>query len=56
MRELLEGEARDFHDHVVNGRLEAGRRLAGDVVADFVEQVADGEARGLAGEIVFLDR
>ena len=41
--ELLEGPARDLGDHVVDGRLEAGRRLAGDVVGDLVERVADGE-------------
>jgi hypothetical protein len=41
--ELLEGEARDLHDHVVDGRLEGRRRHAGDVVLDLVERVADGE-------------
>ena len=48
LREFLEGEARDFHDREVNCRLEAGGRFAGDVVADFVEQVADGDALGPA--------
>ncbi len=44
--ELLEGEARHLGDHVVDGRLEGGRRAAGDVVGDLVERVAHGEARG----------
>ena len=57
--ELLEREARDLHDHVVEGRFEGGRRLAGDVVGDLVEGVPDGqlrrdlgdrEAGGLAGQ------
>ncbi len=57
--ELLEGEARDLHHHVVDGRLEAGRRGAGDVVGQLVERVADrklrrdlgdGKAGGLGGE------
>ena len=57
--ELLEGEARHLDHAVVDGRLEAGRRGAGDVVGDLVEGVAhreqrrhlgDGKARGLAGE------
>ena len=42
--ELLEGEARDLGDDIVDGRLERGRgRAAGDVVVEFVERVADGE-------------
>ena len=42
--EFLEGEARNFRDHVVDGRLERGRRrAAGDVVGDLVERVADRE-------------
>ena len=44
-RELLEREARHLHDDVVDRRLEAGRRLARDVVLDLVERVADGELR-----------
>ena len=46
LREFLESEARDFCDDIVDRRLEAGRRLAGDVVAEFVERVADGELGG----------
>ena len=42
-RELLEGEARDLGDHVVDRGLEGGRGLAGDVVLDLVEREADGE-------------
>src|SRR5690606_11285360 len=41
--ELLEREPRHFDDDVVQGRLEAGQRLGGDVVGDLVEGVADGE-------------
>ena len=41
---LLEGKARDLGDHVVDGRLERGRRRAArDVVLQLVERVADGE-------------
>ena len=41
---LLESEARDLGDDVVDGRLEArGGRAAGDVVGDLVQGVADGE-------------
>jgi hypothetical protein len=36
-RELLEGEPRNLDHHVVECRLEAGRGLGGDVVADLVE-------------------
>ena len=50
MRELLEGEARDLGHHVVDGRLEAGRGLAGDVVADLVEQVAHRQFGGDLGD------
>ncbi len=50
LRELLEGEARDLGDDVVDRRLEAGRRLARDVVADLVERVADGELGGDLGD------
>ena len=45
-REFLEGETWDLGDDVVDGRLEGGGRLAGDVVADLVERVADGELGG----------
>ena len=45
-RELLEGEARDLRDDVVDRRLEGGGRRPGDVVGDLVERVADGEAGG----------
>ena len=44
-REFLEGEARDFGHDVVERRFEAARRAAGDVVAEFVERVADREQR-----------
>ena len=43
-RKLLEGEARDLRDDVVDRRLERRRRRAtGDVVLQFVERVADRE-------------
>ncbi len=43
--ELLEGKARDLGDDVVDRRLEGGgRRAAGDVVGQFIERVADGQA------------
>ena len=45
LREFLEGEARDFHDDVINARLETRGGFARDVVLEFVEQVADGEVR-----------
>ena len=44
--ELLEGEARDLDHDVVEGGLEGRRRLAGDVVGDLVQGVADGESSG----------
>ena len=47
---FLEGEARDFGDDVINGRLEARGGFAGDVVFDFVEQIADGEFGGDFGD------
>jgi hypothetical protein len=60
LRELLEGEARHLGDDVVDRRLERGRRrAAGDLVAQFVERVADrqlgrhlgdGKARRLRGQ------
>ncbi len=48
--EFLEREARDLRHDVVDGGLEARRGLAGDVVADLVERVADGELRGDLGD------
>ncbi len=42
-RELLEREPRHLDHDVVQRRLERGRRLAGDVVGDLVERVADGQ-------------
>jgi hypothetical protein len=41
--ELLEGEARHLGDHVVDGGLEGGRGLPGDVVPELVEGVSDGQ-------------
>ncbi len=47
---FLEGEARDLHHDVVDGRLEARRCHAGDVVDQFVERVADGKLRRDLGD------
>jgi hypothetical protein len=48
---FLEREARDFRDHVVDGRLErGGRRAARDVVRDLVERVSHGELRRDLGD------
>ena len=44
--ELLEGEARDLGDDVVDRRLEGRRRRPRDVVGDLLERVADRELRG----------
>src|SRR3989337_4422129 len=41
--ELLESEARELDDDVVERRLEARGRRPGEVVRDLVERVADGE-------------
>ncbi len=41
--ELVEGEARELHDDVVERRLEARGRRSRQVVRDLVERVADGE-------------
>ena len=49
-RELLEGEPRHLDHDVVEGRLEGGRGLLGDVVGDLVQGVADGELGGDLGD------
>uniref|UniRef100_A0A0N4ZAF6 NAD-specific glutamate dehydrogenase n=1 Tax=Parastrongyloides trichosuri TaxID=131310 RepID=A0A0N4ZAF6_PARTI len=49
-RILLEGEARDLGDDIVDRRLEAGRRHHGDVVGQFVQGVADGQLGGDLGD------
>ena len=46
---LLEREARNFDDDVVEDGLERRRRRLRDVVRDFVEPIADGELRTDAG-------
>ena len=48
--ELLEGEAGDLGDDVVDGRLEGGGGDLGDVVVELVEGVADGELGGDLGD------
>ena len=44
-RELLEGKARDLRHDIVDGRLEARRGHAGDVVRQLVQRIADGQFR-----------
>ena len=48
--ELLEGEPRHLDHDVVQGRLERGGRLLGDVVGDLVEGVADRQLGGDLGD------
>ena len=48
--EFFERPLGNLGHHVIDGRLEAGRRLARDVVADFVEPVAHGELGGDLGD------
>ena len=50
--ELLEREARELDDDVVERRLEARRRRPGEVVRDLVERVADRELRRHLGDRV----
>jgi len=50
LREFLEGEARDFGDDVINGRLKAGGGFARDVVFDLIEQITNGELGGDFGD------
>ena len=45
LRKFFEREPRHFDDAVVDGWLEARRRLTRDIVFDFVERVTDGEFR-----------
>src|SRR5690606_4255539 len=49
-RKLLEREAGDLGDDVVDGGLERGGGDAGDVVVELVEGVADGELGGDLGD------
>jgi len=45
--ELLEGEAWNLGDHVVDGRFEGRRRApAGDLVLEFIERVTHRQLRG----------
>ena len=48
--ELLEGEARPLDHHVVDRRLEGGRRLARDVVVDLLQRVAHRQPGGDLGD------
>ena len=49
-RKLLEREARDLGDHIVDRRLEARRGHAGDVIVQFVQRVADRQLRRDLGD------
>ena len=42
-RELLKREARNLHDHVVEGRLEGRRGLLGDIVRNLIQGVTQGQ-------------
>ncbi len=48
--EFLEGEARDLGHDVIDRGLEAGHRLAGDVVGQLVQPIADGQLGGDLGD------
>ena len=48
--ELLEGPAGDLGDDVVDGGFEAGGGLAGDVVSELVQAIADGQLGGDLGD------
>src|SRR5262249_11001917 len=48
--ELLKSPLGNLGDYVVDGRFEAGRSLAGDVVVDLVEAISHGEFRGNLGD------
>ena len=41
LRKFFESEPRDFGHDVINRRLEAGRGFAGDIVLDFIQQIAN---------------
>src|SRR5262249_32046180 len=47
--EFFEGPARNLHHHIVQARLERGRRDFGDVVGDLVECIAHRQQRGDLG-------
>ena len=42
-RELLKREARNLHNHIVEGRLEGRRGLLGDIVRDLIQGVTQGQ-------------
>ena len=48
--EFFKSEAGNLGDDVVDGRFEAGRSFAGDVVGEFVKGVTDGELGGDLGD------
>ena len=64
LRKFLEREPRHLDHAVIDRRLEAGRRFAGDIVLDFVQRVTDGQlgrdfCNGKAGRfacVVRMDR
>ena len=54
--EFIEGPSGEFHHHIVDGRLEAGKGVAGDGINDFIQGIADGDpgchlGDGIAGSL-----
>ena len=47
---LFKRPAGNLGHHIIDRRLEAGRCLAGDVIADLVEPIADGKLGGDLGD------
>src|SRR6266403_401184 len=43
LREFFERETRDLDDAIIDHRFKAGRSFAGDIVADFIQRITDGE-------------
>ena len=41
LRKFFKGKTRDLDHHIVNGRLETGRGLPGDVIGDLIQGIAD---------------
>ncbi len=50
--EFVKRPFREFDDHIVQSRLEAGAGLAGDGVFNFTERIADGNLCGDLGNRV----
>ena len=50
INKFVKGPAREFDNNVVNHGFKTGRRLAGDVIDDFIEAKAHGDQRGHFGD------